>query len=78
MNLLTHHLEHPSPTFLRQRARAEARMGVGTRLVKFFMDDAPAIGYGEYDALIAENERLRRSVAAARLALARAFGDESA
>lgn len=72
MNLTTHHL--PTPRFLRQRAATEARLGV--RLVKFFCDEPRAVGYGEYDALIAENEKLRTSVAAARVALARAFGDE--
>lgn len=74
MNLSTQHL--PSPSFLRQRAATEARLGV--RLVKFFCDEPRATGYGEYDALIAENERLRQSVAEARQALAKAFGDESA
>lgn len=75
MNLIAQHLEQPSQAYAQARAATEARLGV--RLVKFFFDDTPATGYGEYDALIAENERLRKSVAAARVALARAFGDES-
>lgn len=81
MNLSTQHLCNaglPTPRFLRQRAKAEARLGVGAKLVKFFCDEPRANGYGEFDALLAENAKIRASVAEARKALARAFGDESA
>ena len=36
MNLLTHHLEHPSQTFV--AARAQAEQSIGRRIVKYFMD----------------------------------------
>lgn len=78
MNLTTQHLEHPSPTFLRQRAATEARLGVGARIVKFFMDAPPpdAPSRQEIDALLAENSRLRAEVQIARLELAKLFGDD--
>lgn len=76
MNLTLQYLEHPSPAYVAARKRSEDSLG--RKLVKYFFDEPRAIGYGEYDALIAENERLRRGVAAARVALAKAFGDESA
>lgn len=77
MNLTTHHLEHPSEAFVQERAATEARLGV--RLWKYFMDDAPpqdAPCRAEVDALLAENERLRKGVEEAKVALARAFGQE--
>lgn len=74
MNLTIQKLEHPSPAFVAARQRSE--QSLGRKLVKYFFDEPRATGYGEYDALIQENERLRRGVEEARLALARAFGDE--
>lgn len=74
MNLSLQYLEQPSPAFVAARKRSEDSLG--HKLVKFFCDEPRAIGYGEYDALIAENERLRRGVAEARMALAKAFGHE--
>lgn len=60
----------PTSRFLCERAKSEARLGV--RVWKFFMGEQPV------DAPSREEiERLRRGVAEARLALAKAFGDDT-
>lgn len=84
MNLLTQHLsvpfetglELPSHRFVTERTRAEVRLG--SKLCKFFCDEpaqaAPC--RAEIDALLADNLRLRAGVEEARVALAKAYGDE--
>lgn len=65
--------EQPSPAFVTARATAEARWG--RRLCKFFCGEVRT-GSGQYDAILAETERLVAAAIALRAEVARQFGHE--